>query len=114
MHPDDRPPNIAALREELLAPSPVSRTLARLFDRERPLAQFWRINRGVLAVIGSLLLAAALITARPATLPVDPTPTPTPTVVTPTATHTPTATPTLTPSPTATPRPVFTPTPRRK
>ena len=118
MHPDDRPSNIAELREELLAPSPVSRTLARLLDRERPLAQFWRINRGVLAVIGSLLLAAALITARPATLPVDPTPTPTPTVVVPTATatptHTPTATPTLTPSPTATPRPTFTPTPRRR
>jgi serine/threonine-protein kinase len=110
MHPDDRPANIGELREELLAPSPVSRTLARLLDRERPLAQFWRINRGVLAVIGSLLLAAALITARPATLPLEPTPTPTPTVVTPTATSTPTATPTLTPSPTPTPRPVFTPT----
>ena len=114
MHPDDRPANIAELREELLAPSPVSRTLARLLDRERPLAQFWRINRGVLAVIGSLLLAAALITARPATLPVEPTPTPTPTVVTPTATFTPSVTPTFTPSPTATPRPTLTPTPRRR
>jgi serine/threonine-protein kinase len=115
MHPDERPPTIAVLRQELLAPSPVSRTLARLLDEERPLAQFVRVNRGVLAVVGLLLLSATLITARPAMLP-PPSPTPTVTVVAPTVTvrPQPTATPRPQPSPTLspTPRPSATPSPR--
>jgi len=112
MHPDDRPDSIAELKEELLAPGPVSRTMARLFDQEQPVAQFVRINRGVLGLIAVLLLAASLITARPAMLPPDPTPTPTVTLTpTATATITPTPTATNTPTPTFTPRPTATPTP---
>jgi len=112
MHPDDRPADIATLKEELLAPSPLSRTLARMFDHEQPLAQFVRINRGVLAFIGALVLAATLITARPPDLPPVPTATPTPSS-TPTPTATLTSTPTSTATPTATPtsRPTNTPTP---
>jgi hypothetical protein len=110
MHPSDRPSTVSELRGELLTPGPISRTVARLFDQERPLSQFFRVNRGLLAFIGALILAAALITARPATLPLPPTSTPT---VTPTstATYTPTATPTVAPSPTATPTPTATPAP---
>jgi serine/threonine protein kinase len=112
MHPKDRPASVSELQAELMAPGPVSRAMARIFDQERPMAQFVRTNRGVLALIGALILAAALITARPAMLPPAPTPTPTPTVVTPTATDTPEPTPTPTVTPTATPRPTPTPTPR--
>ncbi len=115
MHPDERPPTIAVLRQELLAPSPVSRTLARLLDEEQPLAQFVRVNRGVLAVVGLLLLSATLITARPAMLP-PPSPTPTVTVVAPTVTVRPRATvtprPQPSPTPSPTPRPSATPAPR--
>jgi serine/threonine protein kinase len=112
MHPDERPASIATLRAQLLAPGPISRTVARIFDQERPVAQFIRLNRGLLALIGTLLLFATLITARPATVP--PLPTPTPTITpTPTLTVTPRPTPTstITPSPTATPLPSDTPTP---
>jgi serine/threonine protein kinase len=115
MHPDDRPSSIAELRADLLAPGPISRAMARIFDQERPFALFIRMNRGVLALIGALLLGAALITARPSTLPLPPTPTPTPTATftsTPTVTSTPR--PTRTPTPTMTPRPSPTPTPRRR
>lgn len=112
MHPDERPASIAKLRAQLLAPGPISRTVARIFDQERPAAQFVRLNRGLLALIGALLLIAALITARPAPLPPAPTPTPsitpTPTV---TITPRPTSTTTVTPSPTFTPTPSRTPTP---
>jgi serine/threonine protein kinase len=112
MHPDERPASIATLRAQLLAPGPISRAVARIFDQERPAAQFIRLNRGLLATIGALLLIAALITARPAALPPPPTPTPT---ITPTPTLTvtpsPTSTSTITPSPTATPTPSKTPTP---
>jgi serine/threonine-protein kinase len=112
MHPDERPANIANLRAQLLAPGPISRTVARIFDQEWPAAQFIRLNRGLLALIGALLLIAALITARPAPLPPPPTPTPT---ITPTPTLTvtprPTSTSTVTPSPTATSTPSRTPTP---
>jgi serine/threonine-protein kinase len=112
MHPDERPADIAGLRAQLLAPGPISRTVARIFDQERPVAQFIRLNRGLLALIGALLLIAALITARPAPLPPPPTPTPS---ITPTPTLTitprPTSTTTVTPSPTSTPTPSRTPTP---
>jgi serine/threonine protein kinase len=115
MHPDDRPDTIADLRAVLLAPGPVSRALARIFDQERPVTHFLRVNRGVLAFIAALLLAATYFTANPLTIPPPPTPTPVPTAtftVTPTATNTPR--PTFTPTPTMTPRPSATPAPHRR
>ncbi len=113
MHPDDRPANIAELRAALLAPGPISRAVARLFDQERPLARFVLTNRSLLAIIGTLLLFAALITARPSPLPAPPTPTPT--AITPAATLSPTpepATPLLTPTATRRPPATATPHPR--
>ncbi|MGC9335266.1 MAG: serine/threonine-protein kinase [Anaerolineae bacterium] len=106
MHPDDRPATIAELRSELMAPSVLGRTAARLFDRDWPFARLVRANRGLLAILGALLLAATLVTARPRDLPVPPTATPTPTM-----TIAPTPTRTVTPQPTRTPRPTLTPTP---
>ena len=120
MHPDERPSSVAELQAELFAPSPVSRAVGRLFDREQPLAQFVRVNRGLLALIAALLLATTFVTARPATIPPPPTSTPSPTPAAaqtvPTATWAPTpkATATITPSPTATPRPSSTPVRRRQ
>jgi serine/threonine-protein kinase len=111
MHPDDRPASIEELREQLLAPSLIRRTAARVLDREWPVARFVRTNRLPLAIAAILLIAATLITAQPDTLPAPPTPTPTATAtytVTPTATATSTATPT--PTATVTPTPSPTPT----
>jgi serine/threonine-protein kinase len=117
MHPDDRPSSVAELRAELLAPGPLRRTVSRIFDHEQPISQFVRVNRGLLTLVGALLLAASLVTARPSTVPPLPTPTPTPTATftptstfTPAATITPTQTSTPTPTPSATPRPTMTPT----
>jgi eukaryotic-like serine/threonine-protein kinase len=111
MHPDDRPANIAALEAELFAPSALSRTVSRLFDRQATVPQFFRLNRGMLALITALLLAAALITARPGMLPAPPTATPTLAVPTatarPSATHTPTPLPTPTRYPSPTPTSLF-------
>jgi serine/threonine protein kinase len=116
MHPDDRPTNVAELRAALLAPSPISRTVARILDRQSPVSQFIRANRRSLALVGVLLLAALLLTARPPTLPPAATATATPTVTrSPTAnTLTPRLTATLAPRPTATltRRPTVTHTPR--
>jgi serine/threonine protein kinase len=106
MHPDERPSTISEFQAELLAPGPISRAVARIFDQEQPISQFVRLNRGLLAFIGVLFLAAAIITARPPDLPPPPTPTPTAT-----ATFTATPTATATPQPTRTPRPTITPTP---
>jgi serine/threonine protein kinase len=106
MHPDERPSSIVELRMQLLAQGPLSRTLARLFDHERPASQFIRVNRGLLALIGALLLAAAFVTARPSMIPPSPTPTATPTAV---ATLAPRST--LTPRPSHTPSPILTTTP---
>jgi eukaryotic-like serine/threonine-protein kinase len=106
MHPDDRPATIAEFQSELMAPSVLGRTAARLFDHDWPLARLVRANRGLLAILGALLLAATLVTARPRDLPVPPTPTPAPTM-----TIAPTPTRTVTPQPTWTPRPTLTPTP---
>jgi serine/threonine-protein kinase len=111
MHPSERPADITELQAQLLAPSPLSRAVARLFDQERPITRFLRANRGVLALIGALVLAATLVTARPGMLPPPPTPTPTPTVMTPAPTVTAEATLTPTPRPTATSRPSATPAP---
>jgi serine/threonine protein kinase len=108
MHPDERPSSIAVWRDELLAPGPISRTVARLFDQEKPIIQFVSLNRGLLLLIGALLLAASLITARPEEIPPPPTPTPAPTLILPTATVASTARPTTTPRPTATVRPTAT------
>mgnify|MGYP001822232493 CR=1 FL=1 len=114
MHPDERPASIAELKTELFAPSPIGRTVSRVFGRDQPLAQHFRVNRGLLILIGALLLAAFLATARPGTIPPTPTATPTPTRPIPTATWTPSPSPTITlsptPSPSRTPRPVATPT----
>jgi serine/threonine-protein kinase len=107
MHPDDRPSSVADLRTALLDPGPISRTFSRLFDQERPIAQFARANRGLLVLLGASLLAAALITARPSTVPPPPTPAATSTV---TMTPTPTGTALPTPSPTPEPTVTFTPT----
>jgi serine/threonine-protein kinase len=113
MHPDERPSSIAELEAGLFAPSPVSRAVGRFFDREQPLAQFVRVNRGLLALIAALLLATTFVTARPAYIPPPatetPEPTPTATQTMPTATWVPTPTSTDAPSPTATPRPSITP-----
>lgn len=113
MHPDDRPPTIADFQSALMAPGPFSRTFSRLFDHERPVVQFARANRGLFVLLGALLLAAALITARPSTVPPPPTPTATPTVTTEaTATRTRQPTPSRTPRPSPTLTPTITPTPR--
>jgi serine/threonine-protein kinase len=115
MHPDDRPSSVDELRSELLAPSGLSRAASRLFDSEQPVSRFIRINRGLLTLVGAMLLVAALVTARPSRIPSQLTPTPTPTattVPTATSTYTPTATATSTPSPTMTPTATITPTPR--
>jgi serine/threonine protein kinase len=104
MHPDDRPASVAELRAALLAPGRVSRAVARILDRQSPLSQFVRANRRLLALIGALLLAALLLTARPLSLPAPPTATPTATA---TATLTPAPTAAFTPAPTA----AFTPVP---
>jgi serine/threonine-protein kinase len=115
MHPDDRPSSVADLRVQLFAPGPISRAMGRLFDQELPMSRFVRANRGLVALVGVLLLAAALITARPAMLPPVPTSTPTPTVtVPPSATATFTPRPTRTPAPTFTPQPTATPTRRAR
>jgi serine/threonine-protein kinase len=109
MHPDDRPSSVAELRGTLMAPSPIRRAVARVLDQERPTSQFIRANRGLLALVGALLLASVLITARPGQLPTPSTPTPT-------STATPQPTPVLTPTPmpSSTPQPAITPTPERR
>jgi serine/threonine-protein kinase len=117
MHPDERPASIDELQAELFGPSTVSRVVGQLFSREQPLAQFFRVHRGLLALIGALLLAAVLITARPATIPPPPTPTPTATAPIPTAspgaTDTPVDTQTFSvlPTPAPTLHPTITPVP---
>jgi serine/threonine protein kinase len=115
MHPDDRPASIADLKAELLAPGPLSRTVSRLFDHERPVSQFVRANRGLLALVGALLLFAAFVTAAPSTIPppLPPTPTATATLA-PTATATSDPTPTFTPTLTLTPTPTLAPTRRSR
>jgi serine/threonine protein kinase len=115
MHPDERPSSIAELRAELFAPGPISHMVSRLFDHERPISEFIRINRGLLALLAGLLLAAALVTAQPSAIPPQPLPTPTATAtLTPTATFTPSVTPTYTPTLTMTPTPTITPTRRAR
>jgi serine/threonine protein kinase len=109
MHPDERPASVADFRSALLAPGPVSRTVSLLFDQEAPISRFVSANRVLLGIVGAMLLAASLVTARPSTIPPLPTPTATPTAtLAPTATHTPT--PTFTPTPTATATSTMTPT----
>ena len=124
MHPDDRPEDVAALEAELLAPSPMSRAIGRLLDRDQPAARFVRLNRGLLALIALLFLAAMVVTARPLALTPAATATMTPSA-TPTDTH-PAALPAEpTPfvsdmplstleQPTALPTATFTPTPRSR
>ena len=68
MHPDERPGSIAELRADLLAPSALSRAVARAFDQEQAIAQFFRGNAALVGFLAALLLMAALVTARPATL----------------------------------------------
>jgi serine/threonine protein kinase len=110
MHPDERPASVADFRSALLAPGPVSRTVSLLFDQDAPISRFVSANRVLLGIVGAMLLAASLVTARPSTIPPLPAPTATPTAtLAPTATHTPT--PTFTPRPTATATSTMTPTP---
>lgn len=108
MHPDDRPPSVAELQAQLLAPTPLNRTVSRLFAHEQSFAQFVRANRALLVAIAALLLAAALATSHPSEIPPPPTVTATPT---PTATLTPAPTATPTRRATTTPRPTVYPTP---
>ena len=68
MHPDERPGSIAELRADLLAPSALSRAVARAFDQEQAIAQFFRGNAALVGFLAALLLMAALVTARPAML----------------------------------------------
>jgi serine/threonine protein kinase len=119
MHPDDRPTSVAALRAALMAPSTLSRVMTHIFDQERPMSQFVRANRRVLALIGVLLFAAALITSqapplRSASTGSTPTAIWTPGPVA-TLTSQPTRTRALiaTATPTSTRLPVATPTPTR-
>ncbi len=106
MHPDDRPPSVMELRAALLTPGPVGRTVSRLFDQERPIFEFARAHRGLLALTAALLLAAALVTTQPSVISPSPTPTPTATVTgNPTSTVVPLLT--LTPTPSITPTPRF-------
>jgi serine/threonine-protein kinase len=113
MHPDERPASVAELRAALMDPGPISRTYSRLLDRERPMAQLIRANRSLLLLLGASLLAAALVTVRPSTIPPPPVPTATPTItMTPDPTDTPQPTPSVTPRPTATATPTTTVTPR--
>ena len=112
MHPDERPDSVAEFRSTLLAPGAVSRAVTRLFDQEAPVSRFVSANRVLLGIVGAMLLAASLVTARPSTIPPTPTSTVTFTPIatfTPTATHTPT--PTFTPTPTATATSTMTPSP---
>jgi serine/threonine protein kinase len=103
MHPDDRPPSIAEFRTALLAPGALSRTIARLIEQERSLAPFVRSNAGLLGFIAALLLAATLVTARPAPLPISPIPTATATATYTVTPHAPaTASPAATAEPTGT------------
>jgi len=111
MHPDDRPASIAELRTQLLAPSLLSRAAARVFEREWKVAQAVRANRGVLALLAALLLAATAITARPQMLAQPAVPSPTPTATsraTGTATHSPTPSPEASPTTRPTTRPTAT------
>jgi serine/threonine-protein kinase len=79
MHPSDRPANVAEFQAELMGRGTVGRTVERLFDQDQPVAQFVRVHRGLLALIGALLLAAILVTVRPARISPPPTPAPAPT-----------------------------------
>ncbi len=88
MHPDDRPQDVAELESELLAPSPIGRAIGRLLDRDRPVARFVRLNRGLLGLIAILLVAATIVTAHPRALTPVATATPTQSA-TPTVTHSP-------------------------
>jgi len=90
MHPDERPANIAEFQAELLASTPLSRAVSELLGREQPVVQFARANRVLLAIIAALLLAAAILTARPPKLDVV---TPTMTTTTAPQSHSVTATP---------------------
>jgi len=90
MHPDERPANIAEFQAELLASTPLSRAVSELLGREQPVVQFARANRVLLAIIAALLLAAAILTARPPKLDLV---TPTMTTTTAPQSHSVTATP---------------------
>ena len=85
MHPSDRPANVAQFQAELMGRSTVGRTVERLLDQDQPIAQFVRVHRGLLALIGVLLLAAILVTVRPARISPTPTPAPVPTWISPAA-----------------------------
>ena len=104
MHPDERPSSVTELRAALFAPGPIRRAVSRLVDQEWPVLQLLRSNRSLLILIGALLLAATLVTARPSMVPPPPTPTPT-------VTLTPVPTTTHTPRPTGIPKLTITPTP---
>jgi len=65
MHPDERPASVAEFRAELLTSATLSRVVSDLLGHEQPIMQFARANRVLLAIIAGLLLAAALLTARP-------------------------------------------------
>lgn len=79
MHPSDRPASVAQLQAELMGRGTVGRTVERLLDQDQPVAKFVLVHRGLLALIGALLLAAILITVRPARMSPAPTPLPAPT-----------------------------------
>ncbi|MBN1139764.1 MAG: serine/threonine protein kinase [Anaerolineae bacterium] len=75
MHPDERPSSIAELRAELLTTDSFGHAVSEFLSHEQPIAQFARANRVLLAIIAALLLAAAILTARPPKLEVaSPTP----------------------------------------
>lgn len=63
MHPDERPASVAEFQAELFAPTPLKDVVTSVVGDERQWAAAVRRNRGLLAVVASLLLAAMLITA---------------------------------------------------
>lgn len=65
MHPEERPATVADFHAELMAPSALGRAVRQIVDPQRPFAQFARANRELLALIGALLVAAAILTAWP-------------------------------------------------
>jgi eukaryotic-like serine/threonine-protein kinase len=90
MHPDERPAGMAEFRAELLASGSLSRAVSDIFGKQQPVRQFAHSNRVLLAIIAGLLLAAALLTARPPRLEAAP---PTLTTTATPAVHTVTPTP---------------------
>jgi serine/threonine protein kinase len=76
MHPDERPASVAKFQAELFAPTPLKDVVTGIVGNERQWSMALRRNRGLVALVATLLLAAALLTARQPYLSSRPQPTP--------------------------------------